>query len=319
MIKLFERVVLAVLFMGAGLPAVMADLVLVENGQSYAPIVVFDGAPPMTRRAADELAGYMEKISGIRPEVIEGCPEPLPQHAIWVGYQPALNKIFPEIDFNFQHPEEILIAANDKHLVIAGRDRWDPERLVVDGRFHKIDGLQQEYGTINAVYTFIQDYLDVRWLWPGAMGEDIIKQDTLACAPFAMRHHPQIRSRGGMFPYSQLGRASGANSDWVRRQRVQLDSLQIPAQGHAFGDWWAKYHKDHPEYFALQPDGTRGGGDQPFPGERTVKMCKSNPGLWEQWLQEVAQQLENNPLQTVFDAAANDGGRSGYCGCENCR
>lgn len=42
------------------------------------------------------------------------------------GYQPALDALFPEQEFDFEHPEEILIAANDSHLVIAGRDRWNP-------------------------------------------------------------------------------------------------------------------------------------------------------------------------------------------------
>ncbi|MDZ7620175.1 MAG: hypothetical protein U1E05_24505 [Patescibacteria group bacterium] len=62
-----------------------AKLVLVENGASRVPIVVFEGAPPMTRRAAEELAEYIEKISGAKPEVIEGCPDPVPASAIWSG------------------------------------------------------------------------------------------------------------------------------------------------------------------------------------------------------------------------------------------
>ncbi len=100
-----------------------SKMILVKDGVSRAPIVIFKDAPPYTRQAADELAGYIEKTSGARPEVIEGQPEPIPESAIWVGYQPVLKKLFPEVDFEFRHPEEILIAANEKHLVIAGRDR----------------------------------------------------------------------------------------------------------------------------------------------------------------------------------------------------
>lgn len=46
------------------------------------------------------------------PNVIEAEPAPLPTHAIWVGHQPALEALFPDLDFDFAHPEEILIAAN---------------------------------------------------------------------------------------------------------------------------------------------------------------------------------------------------------------
>ncbi|MFM9197335.1 MAG: hypothetical protein ACKOWG_16670, partial [Planctomycetia bacterium] len=53
-----------------------AELVLVEKGQSLAPIVVFTDAPPATRRVADELAAYIQKISGAKPQVIEGEPKP---------------------------------------------------------------------------------------------------------------------------------------------------------------------------------------------------------------------------------------------------
>jgi hypothetical protein len=72
-------------------PTATADLtglVLVENGVSRVPIVVFKDAPPFTRRAADELAQYIEKTSGAKPQIIEGDPQPTPAHAIWVGYQP---------------------------------------------------------------------------------------------------------------------------------------------------------------------------------------------------------------------------------------
>ena len=51
-------------------------LVLVAGGTSHAPIVVFRDAPPRTRNAADQLAEYMEKTSGVRPKVIDGSPDP---------------------------------------------------------------------------------------------------------------------------------------------------------------------------------------------------------------------------------------------------
>jgi len=185
------------------------EFVAVRDAISQAPIVVFKDAPPYTRRAADELAEYIEKISGAKPKVVEGEPEPVPTHAIWVGFQPKLKELFRRADFDFQHPEEILIAANEDHLVIAGRDRWDPDHLVVEGVDQTIVGKQQEYGTVNAVYTFLQDYLDVRWLWPGELGEDTIEKKTISFASFEYRYHPQIRARGGVFHFSSLGKKRG--------------------------------------------------------------------------------------------------------------
>lgn len=290
-------------------------LVLVKNGESLAPIVVFKDAPLFTRQAADELAETIEKISGAKPQVIEGTPNPIPKHAIWVGYQPILKKLFPKLDFDFNNPEEILIAANDDHLVIAGRDRWDPDNLTIKTSRGDVDGRQTEYGTANAVYTFLQDFLDVRWLWPGELGEDIVKEKTIAFAPFVFRYHPQFRARGGIFAYSRLGGGGyGRSQDWTRKQRLRLDSLTW-AGGHAFITWWERFHEDHPEFFALQPDGTRSG----YPSTHNVKICQSNPDVWDVWLNEdVTEHLRKDPNQTVFSCSPNDGWASGHCVCDNC-
>lgn len=289
-----------------------ADLVLVGQGIAPAPIVVFQDAPPRTRDAAVTLADYIEKIGGQRPEVVDGEPKPLPQRAIWVGFQPVVKTLFPNIDFEFQHPEETLIAASEQHLVIAGRDRWDPAHMEAKGRLAMKTGMQQEYGTANAVYTFIQDKLGVRWLWPGE--EDVVKRERIAVAPCEFPYHPQIRARSGMFVKLSLGdNKEGPDELWARFQRVQLDSLELLG-GHAFSHWWEKYHEQHPDYFALQPDGSRSS----HPNPRNTKLCESNPAVWDRWLAEVEEQLQANPTQRVFNVSENDGYDYGHCVCEKC-
>ena len=305
-------------------------LVLVEDRQARVPIVIYKGAPLLTRLAADELAKYIEKASGARPRVIEGWPEPVPERAIWVGYQKGLEKLFPGVDFTFQHPEEILFSANASHLVIAGRDRWDPNclslptNLIEEGtgsgdgaRGKMVPGIQLEYGTANAVYEFLHQHLGVRWLWPGEV--EVAEQSTIAFPPFTYRYHPQMRSRMQFFWHLNRGRASAPGneeSNWYRYNHLQLDSLQTFAGGHGFQDWWDRFGKTHPEYFALQPDGTRSGG----PGPSTyAKICESNPAVWEQWLKDVDKRLEQNPTQVAFSAAANDSWSEGHCVCERCR
>ena len=275
-----------------------ADLVLVERGVSRAPIVVAEGAAPSARRAAKELAGYIEKTSGARPEVLEGAPDPAPKHAIWVGVSPAVKDLFPGVDFAFTHPEAILISATQDHLVIAGRDRRRGDTWT-------------EHGTANAVYTFLQDVLGVRWLWPGPLGEDVARRETIALAPFTRRFHPTFLSRD-VFIHAERWGVAG---DWIRLQRLALDSRQGPAGGHAFTDWWERFHESHPEYFALQPDGTRSG----WPKPHYAKLCQSNPAVWAQWLADAEESLREKPALNYLRAAPNDGYSSGVCVCENCR
>ena len=264
---------------------------LVENGASRAQIVLAPDASPVTEQAAKELAGYVKKMSGAEMPVVKvGQSGPAPTNAIWVGLNPKLSEVYPKLKLNFEHPEEILLACDGRNLVIAGRDRMAGTNQV-------------EYGTVNAVYTFLEKKLDVRWLWPGALGEDIIKRETVALAPFEYRFHPVFLTRH-FWPRNPR--------DWHQHQRLYLYSSPF-ACGHAFTDWWDKYHETHPEYFALQPNGTR---TPPKEGS-TVKLCISNPGVWTQWLDNTEQKLRDNPYLRVISATPNDG--PWHCTCTNCR
>jgi len=290
-----------------------ADFLLVAKDNPPVPIIVFKDAPPRTRDAAVTLADYIAKISGQKPEVIDGEPKAMPERAIWIGVQPVVKSLFPKTDFDFKQPEETLIVANEKHLVIAGRDRWNPAHMEAKGRLAMKTGIQQEYGTANAVYSFIQEQLGVRWLWPGE--EDVIKRERIAIAPMERRYHPQIRARGGMLVRTSLGdNKESAAGLWARFQRVQLDSMDMTG-GHGFGDWWEKYGAAHPDYFAAAPDGSR---TAVKPRENNTKLCASNPKVWQQWLEDVSVEVRSNPVLRVINVSPNDGYTSGHCTCVNC-
>jgi hypothetical protein len=291
-----------------------AEFLLVAKDTAPAPIIVFKDAPPRTRDAAVTLADYIAKISGQKPEVIYGEPKAMPERAIWIGVQPVVKSLFPKTDFDFKQPEETLIVANEKHLVIAGRDRWNPAHMEAKGRLAMKTGVQQEYGTANAVYSFIQEQLDVRWLWPEE--EDIITRDRIAIAPMERRYAPSIRSRGGMLTKTSLGDNKESGEElWARFQRVQLDSMDISG-GHGFGDWWEKYGAEHPDYFAAAPDGTR---TAVKPSVSNTKLCASNPKVWQQWIKDTAALVQADPLLRIINVSPNDGYTSGHCTCANCR
>ena len=290
-----------------------ADFIVADKGGPPVPILVFKDASPRTRDAAMTLADYIGKISGQKPSIIDGTPAPLPEHAIWVGVQPAMRSLFPKTDFDFKHAEETLIVANENHLVIAGRDRWDPSHMEAKGRLAMKTGIQQEYGTVNAVYSFIQDQLGVRWLWPGE--EDVVPQERIAIAPMERRYHPQIRARGGLLVKASLGDNKETGEElWARFQRVQLDSMDMSG-GHGFGDWWERYGAAHPDYFAAAPDGSRKAVTR---NPSNTKLCASNPKVWQQWLEDTTARVRSDPLLRVINVSPNDGYTSGHCTCTNC-
>lgn len=290
-----------------------ADFIISDAGIAPAPIIVFKGAPPRTRDAAVTLAEYIEKISGVKPVVMDGEPQPVPERAVWIGVQPAVRALFPKTDFGFKQAEETLIVAGEKHLVIAGRDRWIPGHMEAKGRLAMKTGIQQEYGTANAVYSFIQEQLGVRWLWPGE--EDVMTRGRIAIAPMEKRYAPQIRSRGGMLVKTSLGDNKESGEEfWARYQRMQLDSMDMSG-GHGFNDWWDKYGATHPDYFAAAPDGSRSAVK---PNVNNTKLCASNPKVWQQWLEDASAKVTADPLLRVVNVSPNDGYTSGHCTCANC-
>ncbi|MBI4626216.1 MAG: DUF4838 domain-containing protein [Verrucomicrobia bacterium] len=275
----------------------VSELVVVKRGFKPVPILVAANASEATRRAADELADYIRKISQVRPDVMSGN-HPIPPSAIWVGVHPDFSKAWPDLNPTFSHPEEILLAGNGRHLLIAGRDR------ILNGR-------QIECGTANAVYTFLQKHLGVRWLWPGELGEDVLPSENIVLPSFEYRYHPTILRRR---IFARAERSPLAD-DWTRFQRLKLDSLEGPAGGHAYTNWWERFHRDHPDWFALQPDGTRSG----YPAPKTAKICLSNPEVWDRWLADAVEAIEKDPTLSMIMAGENDGHSSGVCVCPKCR
>lgn len=312
-----------------------AELVIAENGRAFLPVIVAQDATPYTKLAASELADYLGRAGGAGFEVLTGCPDRMPERAIWVGMHPELKEIFPTTDWTFSHPEEIQILCDGKNLAIAGRDVWDQAHMSIPAGKNEqerqsslapfqasnrdVEDFQSEYGTVNAVYTFLQDRLGVRWLWPGKIAEVVPKRDRIALGRFEFRYHPRVRMRYSLFApcalFKDAGEPGKPEGDWARRQRLQLDSLYVPTTGPAFMDWHSRFHESHPEYFALQADGTREWHAMP----QRAKLCESNPAVWKQWLKDVEEIVAKYPWRNVFNAAANDGYGAGHCLCEKCR
>ncbi|HWL53564.1 MAG TPA: DUF4838 domain-containing protein [Chthoniobacteraceae bacterium] len=273
-------------------------LTLVSEEGGCIPVILSPEATPSARAAAGHLCELIGIMSGRRPELITGTPDPVPDSAIWVGYQPRLAERFPDRSFELTKPEEIHLAANGRHLAIIGRDR------IVNGR-------ETEFGTSHAVYTFLQKYLGVRWFWPGALGQDVPVRKTISLPFFDDRFHPVFRQREfSNFPKVMTGREE--NRRWLEVLQRGRGSLELHV-GHGFASWWERYHEAHPDIFALWAPGTR----TPEGSPQTVKLCDSNPMVTRLWLEEASQALRDDGALFSISATPNDSG--GWCLCEACK
>lgn len=190
------------------------------------------------------------------------------------------------------------------------------------------------FTTRHAAVEFLER-LGCRYLWPGPSGKVIPKKETIEIEATDYRFAPPIRQRHircaewneGMSAASAIGltkdqwqasrkqaaEGEGSPEDWLAWQR---DGGDIGLRGgHAFGDAWQKWGKEHPDWFALQPDGTR---DQSAAGSR-CRLCVSNPGLIEAVAADVIERATKDPTLHSVSLCPNDGGYSSFCMCENCK
>ncbi|HRJ72433.1 MAG TPA: DUF4838 domain-containing protein, partial [Terrimicrobiaceae bacterium] len=99
--------------------------------------------------------------------------------------------------------------------------------------------------------------------------------------------------------------------EWYDFNRVG-GSVQY-AGGHDY-PWYEKFSAEHPEWFALQPDGTR-----VQKSKSRCRLCKSNPAVAEQKAREVLAAVAAGTPLASLSISPNDGGDDSFCMCEECR
>ncbi len=304
---------------------VLADITLVRDGRPQVLIIVPEGLHKHVQKPADQLTGdgmvvplaaveladYLGKMSGVRPQIATESQRELPEGPrVFVGHCKASADLAPK-------PEEIVILTRNGNLHICGGDSG-PGGMICKG-------------TLYAVYDFIEQELGVRWLFPGEHGEVVPKRGTITLGEINRREQPRIAKRkvrdvavsreetyapvlekwGVPLEAWKAAQGAAVNGPWYRRMRLG-HRIEING-GHAFGGWWEKHGDKHPEWFALQPDGTR---TQTPVRER---LCKSNAALWDEIARVKIAEFKANPALTTASISPNDGGPNKFCMCDACR
>jgi hypothetical protein len=295
---------------------------LVEKGQPRAVIILPEKPSPVAEGAARVLRDHIRQMSGAelpirREDQVTGSPS---KDRVWVLVGEGKLTAKLGLTSNGLGPGGIVLVAKGDVLALFGTDARTPA---------------DPSGTRYAVTTFLEDQLGVRYLWPGELGKVVPHRETIVVADFQHRFTPRLAQRRiRSMPYHDriqvgLDRLGFTKGDYerlrVEAQRTRAESpdwfdwhrlggtLNLSA-GHAFGQLWAKYGKDHPEWFALQPDGSR---DQSRNPDR-ARLCKSNPDLIAAIAKEKIEELNRNPALLGVSIGPNDGGRMSFCTCPKC-
>lgn len=257
-------------------------LPLAVSGQALAVIVIPEAAPPPVRFAAKELQIHLQTMTGSTFPVQEGGALP-DTMAILLGETLAAGA---EIELDDVPRDGYRIVTDGAYIYIAGHDDASLASQVL---FMATDGplppsatardREQAYGaaawdfergTLHGVYAFLEQ-LGVRWLMPGDLGTiiperttiQVRQQDTLGQPHFQLRQVGDIVIPGqhGFSPadptrFAELGWDGRAQRLWMVRQRLSSRPLPIDDRVNAH-EWAPRFASSRPDFFALQPDGTR--------------------------------------------------------------
>ncbi len=179
--------------------------------------------------------------------------------------------------------------------------------------------------------------LGCRCLWPGETGKVVPKQSTLSVSDLNVRFTPSIGQRRIRFTSGEV-RGAAQGREWLGLGKAETQAASEATRTESEGGWgawnglggnigivggaagcglqggWSEHGAAHPEWFALQPDGTR---DQSKAKERW-RLCVSSPGLVEHVANDILKRLGGH-AQPAISLCPNDGGYSSFCLCDACQ
>lgn len=267
-----------------------AGLRLAAGGQSSYRIVVSAQAIPSERYAAEELQRYVEQATGARLPVVTDAEAPAPRE-ILVGDSAHVRRLGLTPDTERLGPDGFFLRTEKKHLlIVGGRPR----------------------GTLNGVYTFLEEQLGVRWFTPEL--EQVPRREKLVLPALGEMRVPALEYREVF--WTEMMR----NGDFAARHRLNGNHHRLTEKHggpavvyfpfvHSFDalvppDLFAS----HPEYFPLI-DGQRKGG--------YVQRCLTNPDVLRMSIERVRQWIREHPEATIISVSQND--TFNYCQCAACR
>ena len=268
-----------------------------RGGRTELRIVVAEQATAAERTAAEELASYLEQVTGARFPLVAETRASGVGPSIFVG--PTTRSRELGLEPAHLGPEQWrIVTAGGDLVLVGGRPR----------------------GTLYAVYRFLEDQVGVRWWTPyeesvpdrpdlevtvDAGGQPVFAYRDIHGVRGPTAFHARNRANGH---YSFLDEAHGGRESYGPPFTVHTFFLYLPPEEHFAA---------HPEFYA-ERHGER-------IGDRT-QLCLTNAAVVEAVqarLEEFIRQAEDEAEASgeaparLFDVSQNDWGRP--CTCANCR
>ncbi|HNS19439.1 MAG TPA: DUF4838 domain-containing protein [Sedimentisphaerales bacterium] len=264
----------------------LSAMTIAKDRRAEAIIVVRADASEPERYAAQELANFLEQVTGAEFMAVTEVVRPGP--CIFVGPD-AAKQADPQFSTDGLGAEGIVLKTIGDNLILAG------------GR---------PRGTLYAVYTFLEDQLGCRW-WSSTECT-IPKKPTVSVDKLDVRYIPPLEYRSPFWTDAFEGNWSARN-----KANGQSHNLEVKHGGKHIYEGFVhtffplippeKYFADHPEWFS-EIDGKR--------KHEHAQLCLTNEEMRQELVKNLKQNLRNNPEATIASVSQNDW--HGNCQCAKC-
>jgi len=265
-------------------------VVLAEGGKAACVIVRPGSAAEPERYATEELASFLEKISGAEFEIVGESGVPGDQCGIYVGDTARGAGMIKDKELQDLGPGGFIIRTGEGNLYLRG---GSPR------------------GTLYAAYSLLEDGLGVRWYTPNATL--VPEMDRVVIPSIDISEKPAFEYRESFFYHAFDG-------DWAARNRLNGNRYPMkPRHGgqikyvggfvHTFNRLVPpdEYFAEHPEYFAEI------GGDR----VRDSQLCLTNPDVLQIVIDKVLETAESTGGRpAIISVSQNDNMK--FCSCEKC-
>jgi len=256
---------------------------LVASGRPVAVIVVEEPDAPLVVEAAQSLQRVVAQASGATLPII-GPTDPVPTPAaVRLGRGPKAVAALAEAGITLQQ-EEFWTKASGRDVLVVGTDA-DPG--TVPNNF-----VARTPATLWGVQRLLDDWLGVRWLWPGEAGTVVPHSSDIAIGHHEAVRRPALLARQlrNQLTYGHRtatnrwlsdDELATLNAEYFRwAEAHHMGTRQSITAPHSFTTWWSRFGADHPDWFAQPPTGSS--YQQPWPEAGRVKLRISNPAVADQ-------------------------------------
>lgn len=285
-----------------------AKNIYLVKGSRKATITIGASATDIEQYAAKELQRAIQKMSGHSLPII-GSEGYIKGIVIVIGTPQTngkLGALAKMLNLNAGNDEQIAIKRIGNILYIGGKT---------------------PRAALYATYTFMQDVLGIRWLWPGDSGEFIPIRKTIGIGEIDISAAPGLAIRSLAITGTRNGDPD--TDTWMARNR--LNNVSVPTDAYTYKEKTSvrkmkgfQTHisghnfilpdsllKTHPEYIA-ELDGKR-----TFQPGFAHQLCWSNPNVQNEMAAMLKQWWNQNPFLDAIRFYPADNQR--YCKCEQCK